>query len=117
MLGTHFLIEAYRCDAEKLNDPVFLKTVLEQAADKSKATLLNVAIHKFEPQGVTGFALLAQSHISIHTWPETNYAAVDVYTCGDEAMPELACDFITKALGSRSHHCSIVKRFSPSELI
>ena len=47
--------------------------------------------HRFEPQGVTGLALLAESHISIHTWPESGYAAVDVFTCGDHTMPENAC--------------------------
>ena len=116
MLGTHYLIEAYRCNAAKLDDAEFLEQTLEGAAQASNATLLNVAMHKFDPQGVTGFALLAQSHISIHTWPETNYAAIDVYTCGDEAMPELACEFLTTKLESKSHHCSIFKRFSPSEL-
>ena len=86
----HLLLELYRCDSEKLNDESFLRCTLNRAAKLAKATVLNLISNKFEPQGVTAIALLAESHMSIHTWPESNYSAVDIFTCGQKMMPELA---------------------------
>ena len=74
----HLLLELYRCDCEKLNDESFLRCILNRAAKLANATVLNLISNKFEPQGVTAIALLAESHISIHTWPESNYSAVDI---------------------------------------
>ena len=68
--GKHFLLELYKCDYEKLNDESFLRCTLNNAAKLANATVLNLISNKFEPQGVTAIALLAESHISIHTWPE-----------------------------------------------
>ena len=65
----HLLLELYRCDYEKLNDESFLRCTLNRAAKLANATVLNLISNKFEPQGVTAIALLAESHISIHTWP------------------------------------------------
>ena len=76
----HLLLELYRCDCEKLNDESFLRCTLNRAAKLANATILNLISNKFEPQGVTAIALLAESHISIHTWPESNYSAVDIFT-------------------------------------
>ena len=78
----HLLLELYRCDCEKLNDESFLRCILNRASKLANATVLNLISNKFEPQGVTAIALLAESHISIHTWPESNYSAVDIFTCG-----------------------------------
>ena len=64
----HFLLELYRCDSEKLNDESFLRCTLNNAAKLANAKVLNLISNKFEPQGVTAIALLAESHISIHTW-------------------------------------------------
>ena len=86
----HLLLELYRCDGEKLNDESFLRCILNRAAKLANATVLNLISNKFEPQGVTAIALLAESHISIHTWPESNYSAVDIFTCGQNMMPEIA---------------------------
>ena len=76
----HLLLELYRCDREKLNDESFLRCILNRAAKLANATVLNLISNKFEPQGVTAIALLAESHISIHTWPESNYSAAVSYT-------------------------------------
>ena len=80
MVGKHCILELYDCDSSKLNDEAFLRDTITDAAKRAGATLLNLITHRFEPQGVTGLALLAESHISIHTWPEAGYAAVDVFT-------------------------------------
>ena len=104
MVGKHCILELYECDALKLNDEAFVRTTITTAAKLAGATLLNLITHRFEPQGVTGLALLAESHISIHTWPENGYAAVDVFTCGDHTMPERACEILCNEL--------LAKRFS-----
>jgi len=103
IVGKHCILELYECDQLRLNDEAFLRTVVTTAAKFAGATLLNLITHHFEPQGVTGLALLAESHISIHTWPEDGYAAIDVFTCGDHTMPEKACDLIRRELLSKRY--------------
>ena len=100
MVGKHCILELYDCDTSKLDDEIFIRSAMTHAAERAGATLLNLITHQFEPQGITGLALLAESHISIHTWPEAGYAAVDVFTCGDHTMPEKACDVLSEELGS-----------------
>ena len=100
-IGRHCILELYQCDHAKLNDEAFIRTTITSSAKIAGATLMNLVTHSFKPQGVTGLALLAESHISIHTWPEIGYAAIDVFTCGDHTMPEKACklllrDFLAK---------------------
>ncbi|MFM9089520.1 MAG: adenosylmethionine decarboxylase, partial [Cyanobium sp.] len=90
-VGKHCILELYNCESSKLDDEAFLRDTITSAAKRAGATLLHLITHRFDPQGVTGLALLAESHISIHTWPEYGYAAVDVFTCGDHTMPERAC--------------------------
>ena len=94
--GRHCILELYKCDKAKLNDEAFVRTTITSSAKVAGATLLNLVTHSFNPQGVTGLALLAESHISIHTWPEIGYAAIDVFTCGDHAMPEKACNLLAQ---------------------
>ena len=110
----HFLLELYRCDCEKLNDESFLRCKLNRAAKLAKATVLNLISNKFEPQGVTAIALLAESHISIHTWPESNYSAVDIFTCGQNMMPELASQYLIESLMAEEHSLRVIVRNPPS---
>ena len=112
----HLLLELYRCDFEKLNDESFLRCTLNRAAKLAKATVLNLISNKFEPQGVTAIALLAESHISIHTWPESNYSAVDIFTCGQNMLPELACQYLIEALKAEEHFLRVIKRNPPQEV-
>ena len=110
----HLLLELYKCDFEKLNDESFLRCALNRAAKLAKATILNLISNKFEPQGVTAIALLAESHISIHTWPESNYSAVDIFTCGRNMMPELASQYLIESLIAKEHSLRVIKRNPPS---
>tara|TARA_Y100000991_G_scaffold140715_1_gene106116 strand:- start:264 stop:698 length:435 start_codon:yes stop_codon:yes gene_type:complete len=112
----HLLLELYRCDYEKLNDESFLRCTLNRAAKLAKATVLNLISHKFEPQGVTAIALLAESHISIHTWPESNYSAADIFTCGQTMIPELASQYLIEALKAEEHTLRVIERNPPSEV-
>ena len=113
----HLLLELYRCDYEKLNDESFLRCTLNRAAKLAKATVLNLISNKFEPQGVTAIALLAESHISIHTWPESNYSAVDIFTCGQEMMPELASQYLIGALKAEEHFLRVIERNPPAAIL
>ena len=113
----HLLLELYRCDYERLNDESFLRCTLSRAAKLAKATILNLISNKFEPQGVTAIALLAESHISIHTWPESNYSAVDIFTCGQEMMPELASQYLIGALKAEEHFLRVIKRNPPAAIL
>jgi S-adenosylmethionine decarboxylase len=97
-IGTHCIAELFDCSSELLNDPQRISLAIREAARRAKSELLHEVTHAFEPQGVTGLALLAESHISIHTWPETGYAAVDAFTCGNKAVPEAACRYLARAL-------------------
>ena len=112
----HLLLELYRCDCEKLNDESFLRCTLNRAAKLAKATVLNLISNKFEPQGVTAIALLAESHISIHTWPESNYSAVDIFTCGQNMLPELASQYLIEALKAEEPSLRVIERDPPSSV-
>ena len=109
----HFLLELYRCDFEKLNDESFLRCTLNRAAKLANATVLNLISNKFDPQGVTAIALLAESHISIHTWPESKYSAVDIFTCGQNMMPELASEYLIESLMAKEHSLRVIERNPP----
>ncbi len=112
----HLLLELYRCDFDKLNDESFLRCILNNAAKLANAKVLNLISNKFEPQGVTAIALLAESHLSIHTWPESYYSAIDIFTCGQNMKPELASQYLIEALMAQEHLLRIIYR-NPPEMI
>ncbi len=108
-LGKHCFCEVFDCSQEILDDEILITTIIKEAINKAGATLLNVASHKFQPQGVTIVALLSESHISIHTWPENHSAAIDVFTCGD-AKPELAIDYMIQELKALTFNRRCIER-------
>ncbi len=112
----HLLLELYRCDYEKLNDESFLRCAISKAAKSANATVLNLISNKFEPQGVTAIALLAESHLSIHTWPESHYSAVDIFTCGKNMKPEIASKYLIEVLMAEEHLLRIFNRNPPSRV-
>ena len=106
-LGKHVLVELYDCDYKLLNDINFIKEVMLEAAKKSGATVLGESFHQFSPQGVSGVILIAESHLSVHTWPEHGYAGADIFTCGTRVKPEKAAEVIIARLKPVTH--SIIK--------
>ena len=94
----HILFTLKGCPFPLLDDEAHIRNVLVNAATMSRSTLLDVSSHKFDPYGVTAVALLAESHISIHTWPEKNMAVCDVFTCGDTATPEVGVEYMKEQL-------------------
>ena len=100
-VGRHCLGEFYEADAAILNSKSDICTALGEASIKANAKLLDIVCHSFEPQGITALALLAESHISIHTWPELGYATVDAFTCGTRTNPEKAIEVLKEAVGAK----------------
>ena len=104
----HILFELRGCPKELLDDEENIRLSLHVAAASAKSELLNISAHKFDPQGVTGLAMLADSHISIHTWPEKDLAMCDIFTCGVDATPMKAVEYLCKQFQSKdltySHH-------------
>ncbi len=113
IVGKHCILELYDCDRARLDDEDFLRLAIGNAALRAGATLLQLISHRFHPHGVTGLALLAESHISIHTWPESGYAAVDVFTCGDHTMPETACRVLVDEFRAQGHRLRSFRRETP----
>ena len=114
--GQHFLLELYECNNKKLNDESFLRCLINNSAKLAKAKVLNLISYKFEPYGVTAIALLAESHLSIHTWPESNYAAVDIFTCGANMKPELASQYLIENLEASNHLLKEINRIFPTSV-
>ena len=112
--GVHLLLELYGCNREKLNDELYLRCQLNSAAKLANASVLNIVSNKFEPFGVTAIALLAESHLSIHTWPESQYSAIDIFTCGRNMKPELASQFLIESLEASNHLLKTIVRDYPS---
>lgn len=99
-LGRHFLIEYHGCNPDTLDNVDLVRDIMVFAANESGATILNIYLHKFSPQGVSGVIVIAESHIAIHTWPEHGYAAVDIFTCGSNVDPWVAYKIMKDKLGS-----------------
>ena len=112
--GKHLLLELYECNNQKLNDELFLRYLINNSAKLAEAKVLNLISNKFEPYGVTAIALLAESHMSIHTWPESNYAAVDIFTCGTHMRPELASQYLIEHLEASKHFLKTINRIFPN---
>ncbi len=85
-LGRHALLDAYGCNPKILDDTSYLRSVLKQTAIDLDCTVVQEVFHRFSPQGVSGVVVIAESHLSIHTWPEYCFAAVDLFTCSDETQ-------------------------------
>ncbi|MGR3218992.1 MAG: adenosylmethionine decarboxylase [Candidatus Anammoxibacter sp.] len=88
-VGRHFIVEMWGCDTKMINDPERVMDILHRAASDARATVIKSIFHRFSPTGVTGVAILAESHISIHTWPDEGYVAADIFTCGTNTDPAL----------------------------
>jgi S-adenosylmethionine decarboxylase len=109
-LGTHIVCELSGCDPAMLTDVDAVAEIMVQAARAANATVITKAFHRFQPQGVSGVVVIQESHLSIHTWPETRYAAMDFYTCGDHTDPWAACEYAAKMLDAQVMLTTEVKR-------
>ena len=95
-LGKHLLVEFYGCSAELLNNTDALGAMALEAVNESGATYLEHHLRKFEPQGVSGVIIIAESHMTFHTWPEYGYMALDYFTCGTYVDPHVAINLLVE---------------------
>jgi len=99
-LGRHLLLELFDCDLDAINNVETVKGAMIEAAKRAQATIVDVVFHEFNPFGVSGVVVIAESHLSIHTWPEYRYAAVDIFSCGDILQPETAASYLVEQFGA-----------------
>src|SRR5512138_2525935 len=109
-LGRHLLLEMFDCDPDAINSLEAVKGALIEAAKRAQATIVDVVFHEFNPFGISGVVVIAESHLSIHTWPEYRYAAVDIFTCGEVIKPEHAVSYIASRFRCKSPSVVEVKR-------
>ncbi len=112
--GNHVIIDLWQ--ASRLNDVPYMEKVLRKVVEACGATLLHIHLHHFTPTGVSGVAVLAESHISVHTWPERQFAAFDVFMCGD-AKPELAVPILQEAFAAARVEVNTIRRGLVAEQI
>ena len=106
--GIHLIAEFW--NGRIIEDPKKIEKILIEAVKKAKSIPLKVAIYKFSPQGLTGVVLLAESHIALHAWPEINYLAIDIFTCGNKAMPHRAFEYLKKTFKPKKVEIKELKR-------
>ncbi len=112
--GRHLILDLYGCDPELLDNYEELQRLLEASLVLAKANILRIIGEKFKPQGVTLLALLAESHASVHTWPEIGYAAIDLYTCGDTTQTHRAAEFLkTKLKAKATEEKELIRSTTP----
>ena len=109
-LGRHLLVEFYGCDINLLNKASVVKEYMEEAARSARATIVDSFIHQFSPYGVSGVVVIAESHLTIHTWPEYGYAAVDLFTCGEDVDPWKCYEYLNDALKAKHSTTIELKR-------
>lgn len=108
--GYHLMLELFECDTEKINSHRILRQIVKTAVKQVGLTNLGSRFHQFKPQGVTGFTLLAQSHISLHSWPEYGYLVLDIFTCGDENQANQLADRILARVGAGEVKRRVVRK-------
>ena len=101
-LGRQLTIEYYECASNILLDKTLVEKALLLAAKNSGATIISSSFHGFKPQGVSGVVVIAESHFTVHAWPEHDYAAVDIFTCGDSIDLEVAINFMRDSFESKN---------------
>lgn len=109
-LGRHILAEFFDCDPNVLNNPELVEKYMLQAALECGATVVNKCFHLFAPHGVSGVVIISESHLAIHTWPEFGYAAVDLFTCGEQCDPKVSYEFLKEKFNSKDAKYSQLNR-------
>ncbi len=109
-LGKHLIVELYDCDFGLINDVSQVEKILVEAVAISKATIVQPVFHQFSPHGVSGVVVIAESHFTIHTWPEYGYCALDIFTCGELIDSDASLEYLKKAFKAGSLSVMEIKR-------
>ncbi|BFH12366.1 adenosylmethionine decarboxylase [Paenibacillus dendritiformis] len=116
--GRHVAVDTWGVDFDLLNNAEYLQTQLVEAAEACGATVLSVQSKQFEPQGATVLVMLSESHLSIHTYPERGFAAIDCYTCGETVDPQLAIDYLVSVLKpERTYAKKLIRGLGEMEVV
>jgi len=100
-IGSQVVLDLYDCETDRLDDLAWIKATMMNAARAARATIVQTVFHRFAPWGISGVVIIAESHLAIHVWPENRFAAIDVFTCGDSIMVDVASAFLTREFRSR----------------
>lgn len=111
--GIHYLLECSGIDLDILTNKARLTEILHRGATDAGATIVETTMHEFNPHGLSGVIVIAESHIAIHTWPEHQYAAIDIFTCGDSLIAENIYRSLIQHLKPTSHTHQIITRQPP----
>ena len=109
-LGKHVIADFQNCTTEQLGDLAFIENVMLAAAKQMKVTVIEHFFKQFEPHGISGAIIIAESHLTIHTWPEYGYAAVDIFTCGDSFDPSEGVTYLAEKLACKNPTILEIKR-------
>lgn len=109
-LGKHLIVELYECNYERINDVVQVERIVTEAVKLSNATIVQPVFHQFSPHGVSGVVVIAESHFSIHTWPEYGYCALDIFTCGDQIDSDASLEFLKREFRAKNMSVMDIKR-------
>ena len=109
-MGTHILADFFGCPEELLKSSEVLSRILNETVSEANLTKVGESFYQFEPEGATGVILLAESHLSVHTWPENSSAAVDIFCCGGKELAEKAFEILLKKLKPEKHTKTLIER-------
>lgn len=109
-IGHHYIVEASGCNPQVIGKVEAVEQILVRAAEVAGVQVWSISFHRFNPNGVSGVVVISESHLSVHTWPEYGYAALDIFTCGDSAKPEKAVEWALKEFGAGNVHITEVTR-------
>ncbi len=110
LMGRHLILEVYDCPSQCLDDPEAIRRLLLDAARGAGATVIDSMVHRFTPQGVSGVVVIAESHLTIHTWPDLGCAALDIFSCSPEIDLEQIGERLARGLGARRVDARVVER-------
>lgn len=109
-VGHHYVAEGSGCKPEIIGRVETVEQILVRAAEIAGVTVWSISFHRFSPNGVSGVVVISESHLSVHTWPEYGYVALDIFTCGNDAKPEAAVQYALKEFGAASMHITEITR-------
>ncbi len=108
--GHHYIVEASKCNKKIIGNIELMQQIIVEAANKANTKVWAVSFHRFPPNGVSGVVVISESHLSVHTWPEVGYVALDIYTCGKDSKPEKAVDYIIEKIEAEQVHVTELSR-------
>jgi S-adenosylmethionine decarboxylase len=114
VFGSQVVLDLYECETGHLDNLEWVKRTLVNAARAAGATIVETVFHKFAPWGISGVVVIAESHLAIHIWPENRYAAIDVFTCGENVQMDAATAFLTRRFRSRR---AVQRRFTRGDQV